>query len=44
VTDAGLENLKGLTRLQSLYLWGTEVTDAGMQGLQKALPNCSIHH
>jgi serine/threonine protein kinase len=30
VTDAGLENLKGLTRLQSLWLPDTPVTDAGL--------------
>jgi len=25
-----------------LDLYGTQVTDAGVQDLQKALPNCSI--
>jgi serine/threonine protein kinase len=30
VTDAGLENLKGLTRLQSLWLPETRITDAGL--------------
>ena len=68
VTDAGLEHLKGLTHLQSLDLmsnqgdrrWAetsqridqtpiakpgtTKVTDAGVKGLQKALPNCKIDH
>ncbi|MGA2064768.1 MAG: hypothetical protein ABSG86_07355 [Thermoguttaceae bacterium] len=33
VTDAGLEHLKGLTQLQSLYL-GSEVTDAGLEHLK----------
>jgi serine/threonine protein kinase len=30
VTDASLENLKGLTRLQSLWLPETRITDAGL--------------
>ena len=34
VTDAGLEHLKGLTRLQSLDLSGTQVTDAGLEHLK----------
>jgi hypothetical protein len=41
-TDAGLANLKGLTKLQSLNLWGTQVTDAGVKKLRRALPNCKI--
>jgi hypothetical protein len=28
--------------LQSLTLFNTEVTDAGVEGLQSALPQCSI--
>ncbi|MGA2035645.1 MAG: hypothetical protein ABSG68_25635 [Thermoguttaceae bacterium] len=44
VTDAGLEHLKGLTQLHALNLQATKVTDAGIQGLQKALPNCKIRH
>ena len=34
LTDAGLEHLKGLTNLQTLYLSGTKVTDAGMEHLK----------
>ncbi len=30
VTDAGLEHLKGLTRLQTLFLINTQITDAGL--------------
>ena len=42
VTDAGLENLKGLHQLQSLWLCCTKVTDDGLKKLQQALPNCQI--
>jgi len=34
VTDAGLENLTGMTLLQNLNLMGTPVTDAGLMYLQ----------
>ncbi len=43
LTDAGLVYLKGLTKLSTLWLSQTQVTDAGVAELQKALPpNCSI--
>jgi len=35
-------NLKGLTKLETLWLEGTHVTDAGVAELQKALPDCKI--
>ncbi len=38
VTDAGLGHLKGLTRLQSLDLYGTKITDVGLDSL-KGLTN-----
>ncbi len=44
VTDTGLEHLKGLTRLGTISLHDTQVTDIGIKKLQKALPNCVIHH
>jgi hypothetical protein len=42
VTDAGLDNLCGLTRLETLRLSGTQVTEAGITNLRNALPNCEI--
>jgi len=33
-----------LPRLRSLNLGATEVTGAGMAGLQDALPRCNIRH
>jgi internalin A len=42
VTNAGLKQLAGLKALQTLNLSGTEVTDAGVAALQKALPDCKI--
>ena len=38
ITDAGLEPLKGLTKLEELFLWGTNVTDSGLEHL-KGLTN-----
>jgi hypothetical protein len=35
--------LKGLTELQKLILYGPFITDAGVANLQKALPNCKIY-
>jgi len=44
VTDNGLARLMGLTRLKKLYLYGTSgaVTDAGVETMQKALPDLKI--
>ena len=42
VTDAGVEHLKGLTRLQKLHLMCTQVTDAGADDLQTTLPALRI--
>ena len=42
VTDAGLEVLAGLTRLEALSLNDTRVSHDAVQKLQQALPNCKI--
>jgi hypothetical protein len=42
VTDAGLAHLKELTQLQTLGLIRTQVTNARVEELQKALPKGKI--
>jgi hypothetical protein len=42
ITDAGLEHVKGMTRLQMLAVVGTQVTDVGMQKLKESLPTLKI--
>jgi hypothetical protein len=42
VTYAGLEQLRALNQLDELYLYGTQVTAAGVARLQRALPRCDI--
>jgi hypothetical protein len=44
VTDASLPHLSRLRNLVYLNIGHTAVTDAGVQELQKALPDCDIHH
>jgi hypothetical protein len=44
ITDAGLEHLKGLTRLGDLFLCGTGASNRGIQNLQLVLPDCQIRH
>jgi hypothetical protein len=44
VTDSGLEHLKHLKSLKFFVLSGSHVTDAGVDALQKALPNAIIIH
>ena len=41
VTDAGLVHLKGLHALELLDL-NAAVTDAGVRGLEEALPKCKV--
>jgi hypothetical protein len=40
----GVPHLRELTKLQSLSLKNTAVTDEGVETLQKAIPNCTISH
>ena len=42
ITDAGLEHIKGMTNLRGINIGGTQVADAGVAALKKALPNCTI--
>jgi hypothetical protein len=42
VTDPRLEHLFALTKLQTLYLYRTGVTPAGVNALRVALPKCNI--
>ena len=42
LTDAGLEHLHKLRRLEEVTLLGTQVTPAGIKRLQDALPECEI--
>ena len=44
VTDAGVSRLERLTKLKTLALHLTNLTDAGAEELQSALPNCKISH
>ena len=43
VTDAGPGLLRELPRLRGLDLKGTQVTDAGVEEMQRRLPNTSIY-
>ncbi len=42
VSDTGLNRLKSLTCLQELHLFDTNVTAAGVESTQRALPHCKI--
>ena len=37
-----MEHIKGMTNLQGINIGGTQVGDAGVADLKKALPNCTI--
>ena len=41
-TDAGLALLRGLRQLRQLYVTHSQVSDAGINELKKALPNVEI--
>jgi hypothetical protein len=42
ITDEGLEHLTALTDLKFLILGRSQVTDKGVQKLERALPKCEI--
>ena len=42
VTDASIGSFSKMTSLRGLYITGTDVSEAGVEQIQKALPNCSI--
>jgi hypothetical protein len=42
ITDVGLKYLSGLTQLKGIWLNACGTTPAGIQDLQKSLPNCKI--
>jgi len=42
VSDAGLEHLKTLPKLKSLFVLETKVSGAGIAKLQKAIPGIQI--
>ena len=43
VTDLGLAHLEGLAQLEYVMLYRTQVTDAGLARLSRALPNADVH-
>ena len=43
ISDAGLAHLKELTKLSSLDINGSQVTEAGVRDLQQALPSLKIY-
>ena len=42
ITDAGIEHLKGLTRLTTIRIFTSGMTAEGIASLGKALPNCRV--
>jgi hypothetical protein len=42
LTDSGLARLSALTKLKQVKLEGTQVTDAGVVELKRALPGLKI--
>ena len=42
ITDVGLKEVTKLQNLRSLSLRDTQITDAGVAELKKALPKCEI--
>ncbi len=44
ITDEALQTLQQIPSLQTIELYGTEITNAGVADLKAALPNCKIKH
>jgi hypothetical protein len=44
INNHRLENLTALTQLQGLAIGRTTASEAGIEKLQKALPNCKIEY
>jgi hypothetical protein len=44
VSDAGLDDLASLKKLETLGLSFTKVTPEGVKKIQDALPNCKVIH
>lgn len=42
IDDGAIEELSALAQLEELNLGGTQVSESGLQTLQRALPNCRI--
>ena len=42
ISDAGLEAIKGCSRLSRIYLRNTRVTAEGIKGLRKTFPSADI--
>jgi len=42
ITDEGMQHLQQLSNLETLYLWGTSVSNEGMTGVMTILPELSV--
>ena len=42
ITDAGLNHLSGLTNMKRLGLFGTRVTETGVDAFRRAHPDCRV--
>jgi uncharacterized membrane protein len=43
ITDAGLGQLQGLSKLERIYLWGTSTSSEGVAELATVLPQLAVH-
>jgi len=42
VSDGAVKDLARLKDLEEIYLWGSKMTESGVESLIKALPNAKI--